>query len=328
MNDNRIIFIGWDGFDQRNEGYCAILEAEPVYVGRHHPNRLMSILSWIPKFFSTAKHIRKLKPDIVIIKNTQWVIALSALLLRVCFGYRLALDSHSCAFDGGVVYPGWMHRMFCRWADLSLVTNNADRDQILQWGGRVHVIPFPPVRYDDQPTEDVQLEAGFHILFAHTYATDEPYREVIDAVEQVPGVTIHITGNTAKAAHPLADHPRIKHTGFISRERYLGLMKACDAVMTLTYRDNTMQKAGNEAVFTGRPLITSDLPFLHTYFARGTVFVDMTPDGIAAGIRHMMENRSEYEQEMETFAKELWSTNRDRVLNIVSLLRNESEENR
>ncbi len=325
-SENRIVFLGWDGFDQRNEGYCRILDATPVYVGRHHPNRLVAMLAWVPKTVSTIGMLIRRRPSILMIKNTHWVIAMVAVLLRPFFGYKLVLDSHSCAFDGGLVYPHYLHRLLCRKASLSLVTNDADRAQIETWGGRVHVIPFPPVDLKSEPRESVKLREGFNICFAHTYAIDEPYREVIEAVGMVSGVNLYVTGNTAKANHPLTDKDNVVHTGFISRARYLGLIADCDCVMTLTTRDNTMQKAGNEAIFTGTPLITSRLPFLETYFQAGTVFVDLEPASIAAGIRCMMGKQAKYRVEMETFAHELQKTNRERVQRIVPLVMNSEDQ--
>ena len=316
VSEPSIVFLGWDGFDQRNEGYCQILGATALYIGKHHPNRLAAVLSWPGKAFSSWRTLKRICPDIVMIKNTHWIIAAISLLIRNRLGFKLILDSHSCAFDGGVVYPEFLHQRFVRKADLSLVTNDADRKQVADWSGRVTVIPFPPVDYEVEAVEPYPLSDGFNICFAHTYAGDEPYDIVMEAVERVSDVYLYVTGNREKSTHPLWNFPRVVHTGFLKRSQYLGLLTGSDAVMTLTTRDNTMQKAGNEAIFLGQPLITSDLTFLRQYFQKGTVYVSLTVDGIEAGIREMKERHRRLTEEMRRFAQELKETNRARVLAI------------
>ncbi|MCK5878427.1 MAG: glycosyltransferase, partial [Holophagae bacterium] len=174
----------------------------------------------------------------------------------------------------------------------------------------------PPVDYEVEAVEPYPLSDGFNICFAHTYAGDEPYDIVMEAVERVSDVYLYVTGNREKSTHPLWNFPRVVHTGFLKRSQYLGLLTGSDAVMTLTTRDNTMQKAGNEAIFLGQPLITSDLTFLRQYFQKGTVYVSLTVDGIEAGIREMKERHRRLTEEMRRFAQELKETNRARVLAI------------
>jgi hypothetical protein len=325
VSEQSIVFIGWDGFDQRNEGYCRILGARSLYIGKHHSNRFAAFLSWLGKAYRSWRALKEIKPDIVIIKNTHWIIAATLLIIRSRLAFRLVLDSHSSAFDGGLVYPSFLHQQFVRKADLSLVTNDADRDQVVAWGGRVTVIPFPPVDYGAEIMETYPLSDGFNICFAHTYANDEPYDIVMEAVERVSDVHLYVTGNPEKSTHPLWDSPRVVHTGFLSRSQYLGLLTGCDAVMTLTTRDNTMQKAGNEAVFLGRPLITSDLNFLRQYFNKGTIHVSLTADSIEAGIRDMKKQRLELTKEMKQFAIDLKKINWARVLAIPSQVMNGEE---
>ncbi len=325
MSEESIVFIGWDGFDQRNEGYCKILGARSLYIGKHHPNRFIAFLSWVGKTYSSWRILKQICPDIVIIKNTQWVIAAALLFIRTRLRFRLVLDSHSSAFDGGIVYPAFLHRKFVRKADLSLVTNEADRKQVARWGGRVSVIPFPPVDYGLEEIESYPLSEEFNICFVHTYANDEPYDIVMEAVERVSDVHLYVTGNPEKSTHPLCDSPRIVHTGFLKRSEYLGLLTGCDAVMTLTTRDNTMQKAGNEAIFLGRPLITSDLKFLREYFQKGTIYVPLTVDGVEDGIRKMKKHHRRLAEEMQEFAQGLKKTNCEKVLAIPSRVMNEEE---
>ncbi len=63
------------------------------------------------------------------------------------------------------------------------------------------------------------------------------------------------------------------------------MLRSVDLVMVLTSRDHTLQLGGCEAIAEGKPLITSDWPYLREVFHRGTVFVPNTTEGISDGIR-------------------------------------------
>ena len=60
--------------------------------------------------------------------------------------------------------------------------------------------------------------------------------------------------------------------------------------MTLTTRENTMQRAGSEAISVGKPLITSDTKMLRNYFKSGTIFVTCTSKGINDGFNASIKN--------------------------------------
>ena len=51
-----------------------------------------------------------------------------------------------------------------------------------------------------------------------------------------------------------------------------------------------MQRGAYEAIYLGRPVITSGWEILKHNFDEGTVFVDNTEDGIANGIDEALKN--------------------------------------
>ena len=76
----------------------------------------------------------------------------------------------------------------------------------------------------------------------------------------------------------------MRFTGFLAESDYRALMAGAGAVVCLTTHDHTMQRGACEALWAGRPIVTSDWPLLRDYFARGTEHVAATPAAIAAGI--------------------------------------------
>ena len=57
----------------------------------------------------------------------------------------------------------------------------------------------------------------------------------------------------------------VRLTGFLPDSDYVGLILASDAVIALTTMDHTMQRGAYEAVYLGRPVITSNLTMQGIY---------------------------------------------------------------
>jgi glycosyltransferase involved in cell wall biosynthesis len=58
-----------------------------------------------------------------------------------------------------------------------------------------------------------------------------------------------------------------------------------------------MQRGAYEAIYLGKPVITSNFGVLRSNFPIGTVFVNNDVDSIADGIKEMMRNGARYEAE-------------------------------
>jgi glycosyltransferase involved in cell wall biosynthesis len=127
---------------------------------------------------------------------------------------------------------------------------------------------------------------------------------VLAAAAMTPDVNYYVTGDTRKrpAAFFAAAPPNVTFTGFLNPNgEYLGLLRAADAIMVLTTRDYTLQLGGCEAVSVGKPLITSDWPYLREVFGGGAVFVSNTAKGIRDGIHAVHERHEELAREIAEF---------------------------
>ena len=76
----------------------------------------------------------------------------------------------------------------------------------------------------------------------------------------------------------------VELTGFLQKSDYVGRLLASDAIICLTTLDHTMQRGAYEAVYLGKPVITSNTQVLREAFNKGTVHVDNTVDSIVAGV--------------------------------------------
>ena len=74
--------------------------------------------------------------------------------------------------------------------------------------------------------------------------------------------------------------------------------------MVLTTRNHTLQLGGCEAVAVGKPLITSDWPYLREVFPKGTVYVSDRAESIRAGVLEVRNRFEELAREVVALRKE------------------------
>ena len=97
----------------------------------------------------------------------------------------------------------------------------------------------------------------------------------------------------------------IELAGQLSADAFAHLLADTDAVLALTTAEQTMQRAGYEAVAYEKPLVTSDTVALRRYFTQGAVFVDPTdPNSLSAGVAMALQHRLELSKQMATLRRE------------------------
>jgi hypothetical protein len=132
-------------------------------------------------------------------------------------------------------------------------------------------------------------------------------------------VNFYVTGDANLAAPSLlARKPDNCHlTGFLSYDRYIGLLQSADVILDLTTRDHLVLSGGFEAVFLGKPLIVSDWSILRDTFPLGTVHIPNTVEGVCQGVRQaraehktlqrdVLRLRDQLENEWNQKLEELW----------------------
>jgi hypothetical protein len=65
-----------------------------------------------------------------------------------------------------------------------------------------------------------------------------------------------------------------------------------------------MQSGAYEAIYLGRPVITSDFAILRQAFDKGSVFVGNSPDEVASGITRMRSDLQRYQREAQALRLE------------------------
>jgi glycosyltransferase involved in cell wall biosynthesis len=282
-------------------------------------------LKYLPRSVVTLKLLFGRRPAVVICMNPPFFAGLIAWLYCSVYRAGFVLDSHTAAFDQRAwVRLRALHRFLAARAEFSIVTNAELARRVEALGGRTLIISDVPLEIQHG---DFQVEPGrFSICLSCSYTYDEPLLEVFSAVRTLPDVQLYVTGDTARATDVIrrACPPNTVLTGFLSNERYAGLLRSVSAIMALTTQDHTMQRGGSEAITVGKPFITSDWPILREIFPQGTVHVENRAESIRRGIEDLRRDYPRYCREMGEMSRireERWVRARQRLEDAVDDLR-------
>ena len=138
------------------------------------------------------------RPDVVLVQNPSLILAALALALRPLVRYRLVVDAHNEAVQPYKNRQRWvaaLSRRVVRGADLTIVTNRFLADQVVQQGGTAFTLPDRVPAPPEAPA--TVLPGTFNVVLVATFDLDEPWHEVLAAVEGVD-VDLYVTGNHRK----------------------------------------------------------------------------------------------------------------------------------
>jgi glycosyltransferase involved in cell wall biosynthesis len=186
------------------------------------------------------------------------------------------------------------------------VTNKHLRALVESWGADAFVLSDIPTQFP--LGKPFPLNGKFNIAVINSFSPDEPLQATLEAAASVPEAHFYITGDPLRAKKSLiANQPaNVTFTGFLSDEEYIGLLRSVQVVMTLTTDDHTMQRGACEAIYLGKPIITSDWPILQEYFDKGTLHVDNSAQDICEATLRMQQDWRKLEQEILILQQERW----------------------
>jgi glycosyltransferase involved in cell wall biosynthesis len=218
---------------------------------------------------------------------------------------KFALHYHSAAFARVWDWALPFQKYLARRASANIVTNSHWAEKVQSWGGYPLVMVDPFLELP--PGEPYRVNSGFNVAVVSTFAEDEPLEAVLTAAGLLPQVHFYVTGDRKKKPAAFFENApsNMTFTGFLDPDgEYPGLLRAVDAVMVLTTRNYTLQLGGCEAVAAGKPLITSDWPYLHEVFSKGAVHVAASPESIQRGVERVQAEYPRLIEEVEVLKHE------------------------
>ncbi len=285
------VFLSWVRFHGRSERLAELLGIEPVYVAVGRTGRRWTApVRYVRQAVRTVRLLRRRRPDLVVAMGPP--LALGVLCALVHRG-ALVLDAHT----GAVLRKGRVRPLFLRLArhvDVVVVASEGLAARL----EREHAVAAIPVH------DPVPVTAGRGgqspvdartVVFPAGWRPDEPIDALLDAARRLPDVEIVITGRPPAGQQVPAN---VRLVGFVDDDEYEALLAGAGAVLALTTRSLTMQRAGYEAMAWCRPLVASDTDVLREFFTGGTVFATATGPSIAAAIAEALDRSGELAAEM------------------------------
>ncbi len=279
------VFISWTRQNGRTADLALALGLTPEYVYLESPLGLPG--RYARQLRATRTLLRRTAPARAVLMLPPAPALLSFLGSRRHRPERLVFDLHT----GFFLDPKWAWsarpalRLMRRLGGTAIVTGDALRREC-ERAGVPAVVLHDAIGEAEPPRE----HSGF-LLCPLSYANDEPVAEILAAAALTPDIEWRLTG---RAPEPVvaAAPPNVTFTGFVSDVEYSELVRASLAVVALTTRARTMQRAGYEAFSAGVPHITSDFPELREFYAESGVFAVPAAHAIVAAVRDLAERRA------------------------------------
>ncbi len=302
----KIVYISWQPYCSRSDNTARELGGKSymVYFDFFGSHYFTIVLKYFFQAIKTLSILFRDRPDVVFVMSPPVFACFPIFIHCKIFDASYVIDAHTGAFD----HPMWqkvmfLQKFFCRKAVCTIVTNSGIGKILDGWGAKYLIIPDIPIQCSEASAPE--LKGKFNVMLVNTFAHDEPISNFLEAAGQLPEVRFHVTGKIGKKnqVYTKQKPENVRFTDFLDERDYYGLMQASDLIAVLTTRDHTMQRGAYEAIYFGKPVVTSDWAILRKSFDRGAEFVDNSPSGIAAGIKRGLSRLEDLHREAAALRK-------------------------
>ncbi|AMN47451.1 hypothetical protein ACG33_10141 [Steroidobacter denitrificans] len=283
---SNVLFLTWIQH-RRTRHLCERLDIPLVEL----VSKRRGIFRYIELTIRTLQSLKTRRPRVLIVQSPSVVLSLLCLLLRSAFRYRLIIDAHNEAVEPYLhssILMRFITRLILNKSDTVIVTNKQLANRVAQQGGHPIIlpdgIPTPP------PVTKIKLNGRFNIVLISTFAGDEPFNIVVDAMHLAePEIQLYVTGNPEKLTEKIRNSlpENITLTGFLSENNYWSILASANAIMDLTTMDNCLVCGAYEAIALEQPLLLSKNAASMELFSDFAVFTTNTTQGLISAINQL-----------------------------------------
>ncbi len=324
----KTLFLVWGAphGSQRSAQIADLLGMDLKYIYiTSRQGKYYALFKYVYQFFATLIYLFTHRYRLIFVQDPPIFAALPVYLYSLVSGARFVIDAHTPP----LLSPLWtwtlpLHRFLSRRAITTVVTNTYLKELVEAWGqgATAFVLEDPPIYQQIGELPQLEPDAALTVVMVSSASPDEPVYEVLEAARRLPDVHFYITGDYARLRPRvlMENIPANAHfTGYL-REGFFPLLAAADVVMDLCVEEYQFLSGANEALWLGKPLITSKGPVLEGYFNRGTVHVDNTADEIVQAVEKIRNQCATFEADMRSLqavrGPEWWKKAQD-LLNLV-----------
>lgn len=283
------IFISWASENGRTVDLAKSLGVPAYFLAVSGRRRLLR--RYGRQAFATVKVLRSSRPkQVLLMLPPTPLLVVCALWARGRSDRNLIGDLHTGFFSD----PKWS-----RFTAFGLrllrphaaIVTNRHLQGLAETAGVRSVVAHDPLT-DRTSTESPDANT---VLCPVSYANDEPIDTILAAAKLTPEITWRLTGRAPDDVVTSAPN-NVAFTGFVSDAELVKLFRDSAIVVALTTRDHTMQRAGYEALMSGRPQVTSHFKVLTEFVgAAGRTIDPSRADMLAVAVRSIMRDLESWE---------------------------------
>lgn len=290
-----MVFISWQPYCSRSDNFAREFNGKSImiYYGFLGSNYFTIAFKYILQIVKTLSMLLHLKPDVVFVMSPPVFACIPVFIYCKLCKKKFIIDAHTGAFTNPIWQKVmWLQKYFSKNAIVNIITNKGLIKYIMKWGAPFTIIPDVPIVAKTYAIP--KLKTGSNVTFINTFAKDEPLEEFLRAAKKMGGINFYITGKIKRSdgKYIKMAPENVEFTDYLDNEAYFGLLIASDLIVVLTKLDNTMQRGAYEAIYNGKPIVTSNWKVLRENFGGAAVFVDNDAEAIYLGIKSAL-NRIE-----------------------------------
>ena len=287
-----VLSLSWIRYHGRSADLADRIGASTEFISVGRLGHRVAVLWRYPiQLALTIRTLLRHRPDALIVMAPPLPLVLLALAWGRLRTRPVVIDAHSAA----VISPrtGQPRRRFAlvaKLADLVLVTRSELAVPLN--GSAVLALDDPPIVVTDGEADDRRRDGlVLRVVYPCSWYADEPVDDVLAAACLLPDIEVVLTGSPSRTFDVLP--PNVTLTGYLDRASYWSMLRGADVVLALTTRDNTMQRAGYEALAAGVPLVVSDTQALRDWYRDAAIPAGHGPDALADAITSALTRRDE-----------------------------------
>lgn len=283
--------------------------------------KLVAPIKYLIQTLMTLVFLLRHRYQLVFVQAPPILAALPVYIYSLFFKAHFIMDAHTDALLASCwAWSLPLHRFLSRRAITTIVTNDYLQRMVTSWKAHAFVLTDVPLTLSKRHQVCLD-EVPFNVVMISTASYDEPTAQVLEAASKLPDVRFYITGNY-NARHDVIKSapPNVRFTGYVPDKEFYGLLEAAQVVMCLTTEDHTIQSGASEAMWLGKPIITSDWLLLQQYFEKGTIHVDNTAESICQAVMTMRENLQAFEADIRKLQKDRRQQWREKISALISLI--------
>jgi glycosyltransferase involved in cell wall biosynthesis len=290
------IFIRWSNpkTSHRSQFLAQQLSIRLVTMAANDRRIITLPFRYIHNSIRTIQKLREYRPKAIFVQNPPVFLAMCAWLYSRNKSVRLYMDNHTAAIkDFKWRWSLPILRKMSKPNAVNIFTTDELADQAGFTGPSVAVLTDPPAVASN--FEAPQLKTSMmNVMVVCSGSSDEPLQEIVSAATKLPEVLFFLTGGL-QSRPELRGHSRRTFDNVVALEylpdrNYFGLMNAVDCVICLTTRDDTLLSGAQEALWIGKPIITSRTDALSEFLKDIAIFVDNDADSLRSAIEALRDN--------------------------------------